>query len=70
MILSGGAINSPQLLLLSGVGDTEHLLQVGVPPLHHSPEVGQNLQDHLIVGKDHTLVTSRNRRMLQLLHQA
>ena len=70
MILSGGAINSPQLLLLSGVGDTEHLLQVGVPPLHHSPEVGQNLQDHLIVGTDQTLVTSRNRRMLQLLHQA
>ena len=51
-ILSGGAINSPQLLLLSGVGDTEHLQQVGVPPLHHSPEVGQNLQDHLFVGTD------------------
>ena len=49
MILSGGAINSPQLLLLSGVGDTEHLRQVGVEPLHHLPGVGRNLQDHLDV---------------------
>ena len=69
IILSAGTIGSPQLLLLSGVGDTEHLQQVGVAPLHHSPEVGQNLQDHLIVGTDQTLVNAEI-RMLQLLHQA
>ena len=47
IILSGGAINSPQLLLLSGVGDSHHLRSVGIEPLHHLPGVGQNLQDHL-----------------------
>ena len=35
--------------MLSGVGDTEHLRQVGVEPIHHLPGVGQNLQDHLDV---------------------
>ena len=49
IILSGGAINSPQLLLLSGVGETGHLTEVGVEPVHHLPGVGQNLQDHLEV---------------------
>ena len=34
--------------MLSGVGDREHLLEVGVTPVLHLPEVGQNLQDHLI----------------------
>ena len=58
VILSAGTVGSPQLLMLSGVGDTEHLQQVGVQPLHHSPEVGQNLQDHLIVGTDQTLVNA------------
>ncbi|RLN72709.1 hypothetical protein BBJ28_00026220, partial [Nothophytophthora sp. Chile5] len=47
VILSSGAVNSPQLLLLSGVGDTQHLKDVGVPVLHHLPAVGQNLEDHL-----------------------
>ena len=49
IILSGGAINTPQLLMLSGVGDTDHLRQVGVDSVHHLPGVGQNLQDHLDV---------------------
>ena len=49
IILSGGAINSPQLLMLSGVGDSDHLGQVGVNTVHHLPGVGQNLQDHLEV---------------------
>ena len=49
VILSGGAINSPQLLLLSGVGETGQLREVGVEPVHHLPGVGQNLQDHLEV---------------------
>jgi choline dehydrogenase len=49
VILSGGAINSPQLLQLSGVGDSAHLAAVGVPLVHHLPRVGQGLQDHLCV---------------------
>ena len=48
VIVSAGAIGSPQLLLLSGVGDADHLAEVGVPLVHHLPEVGRNLQDHLI----------------------
>ena len=46
VVLSGGAINSPQLLMLSGVGPGEHLAEVGVPLVHHLPGVGQNLRDH------------------------
>jgi len=46
VILSGGTINSPQLLMLSGIGPANHLSQVGVPTLHDLPGVGQNLQDH------------------------
>ena len=49
VVLCGGAINSPQLLQLSGVGDADHLRSVGVPLVHHLPGVGENLQDHLEV---------------------
>ena len=47
VVLAGGAINSPQLLMLSGIGDRDHLQSVGIDCLVHSPEVGRNLQDHL-----------------------
>ncbi|WEK50207.1 MAG: choline dehydrogenase [Candidatus Kaistia colombiensis] len=47
IILSGGAINSPQLLQLSGIGDPETLKRVGVEPRVENREVGRNLQDHL-----------------------
>ncbi|MEM7801794.1 MAG: choline dehydrogenase [Chloroflexota bacterium] len=47
VILSGGAINSPQLLLLSGIGPAEHLKEVGVQVKIDLPGVGQNLHDHL-----------------------
>jgi choline dehydrogenase-like flavoprotein len=47
VILCGGAFNSPQLLLLSGVGPAAELRRHGVTPLHELPGVGQNLQDHL-----------------------
>lgn len=40
VILSGGAINTPQLLLLSGVGDADHFRKVGVPLVQHLPAVG------------------------------
>ncbi len=49
VVLCGGAINSPQLLQLSGIGDAADLRAVGVAPVHHLPGVGQNLQDHLEV---------------------
>ncbi|BDT84954.1 GMC family oxidoreductase N-terminal domain-containing protein [Nocardia cyriacigeorgica] len=48
VVLCGGAINSPQLLQLSGIGDAEQLRAHGIPVLHDLPEVGANLADHLI----------------------
>ncbi|KAL4678077.1 hypothetical protein H8959_020751 [Pygathrix nigripes] len=47
VILSGGAINSPQLLMLSGIGNADELKKLGIPVVCHLPGVGQNLQDHL-----------------------
>ena len=47
IILSGGAVNSPQLLMLSGIGPADHLNSIGIRPLHDLPGVGGNLQDHL-----------------------
>jgi choline dehydrogenase len=49
VILAGGAINSPQLLQLSGVGDAERLGALGIAAVHDLPQVGRNLQDHLAV---------------------
>ena len=50
VILSGGAINSPQLLQLSGIGDGDHLRSLGIKVTHELKGVGQNLQDHLACG--------------------
>ncbi|EFN64469.1 Glucose dehydrogenase [acceptor] [Camponotus floridanus] len=50
IILSAGSINSPQLLMLSGVGPRVHLEQLGIPVIQDSPGVGQNLQDHIAIG--------------------
>jgi choline dehydrogenase len=47
VLLAGGAINSPQLLMLSGIGPADHLRSVGITPEHSLPGVGRNLQDHL-----------------------
>ena len=49
VILAGGAINSPQLLQLSGIGDARRLNALGIRPLISAPSVGCNLQDHLAV---------------------
>src|SRR5260370_7361757 len=45
VIIAAGSINSPQLLMLSGIGPVEHLRSVAVQPIHDLPGVGQNLQD-------------------------
>ncbi|MCG5219847.1 GMC family oxidoreductase N-terminal domain-containing protein [Streptosporangium sp. KLBMP 9127] len=50
IVLSAGAIGSPHLLLRSGVGDPDDLRAGGVEPVHESPGVGRNLQDHLASG--------------------
>jgi choline dehydrogenase len=49
VILCGGAINTPQLLQLSGIGNPDHLQPLGVDMVHDLPGVGENLQDHLEV---------------------
>ena len=49
VILAAGAIGSPQLLMLSGVGPGDHLQSFELPVVHHLPGVGRNLQDHLQV---------------------
>jgi choline dehydrogenase len=49
VILSGGTVNSPQLLMLSGIGPAEHLRALGIEVVHDLPGVGRNLQDHLAV---------------------
>lgn len=50
VIVSAGAVNSPQLLLLSGVGPADHLREVGVDVVHDLPGVGENLHDHPLLG--------------------
>ncbi|WP_448808739.1 GMC family oxidoreductase [Agromyces bauzanensis] len=50
VILCGGSINTPQLLMLSGIGDRDELTVHGIPVIAHSPEVGKNLKDHLVSG--------------------
>lgn len=63
VILSGGAIGSPQLLLLSGVGSKDELQKLGIPLVHELPGVGENLQDHLDIVVS---VRSRNRLPMSL----
>lgn len=53
VVLCGGAINSPQLLQLSGVGNAAELGALGVRAVHDLPGVGENLQDHLEVYIQH-----------------
>ena len=53
IILSGGVINSPQLLMLSGIGDPEALRALGIAGAVELPGVGKNLQDHLSVFADY-----------------
>lgn len=49
-ILCAGAIQSPQLLMLSGIGPAPHLYDIGIDVIQDSPGVGENLQDHIAMG--------------------
>lgn len=57
VILCGGAINSPQLLQLSGIGPVDLLTRQNIPVLVDAPEVGRNLQDHLCIYIKHRCLT-------------
>lgn len=50
VILSTGAINTPKILMLSGIGDREELTRHGIDTVQHLPGVGRNFQDHILVG--------------------
>ena len=50
VVLCGGAVNTPQLLMLSGIGDPDELGRLGIDVIVDAPEVGHNLRDHLIAG--------------------
>jgi choline dehydrogenase len=53
VILCGGAVNSPHLLQISGIGPAPYLQSIGVPVLHDLPGVGGNLQDHYVTRVSH-----------------
>ena len=65
ILLCAGAVQSPQLLQLSGVGPADHLKKLGIPVQMDAPDVGENLQDHLQM---RTLVELTDKRM-SLNHQ-
>jgi len=50
VVLCGGAVNTPQLLMLSGIGRAERLKDLGIEVVADSPEVGSNLRDHVLSG--------------------
>ncbi len=53
VVVSGGAVNSPHLLQISGIGPARHLQSIGVEVVHESPGVGANLSDHFAVRVTH-----------------
>ena len=69
VVLCAGAVNTPQLLMLSGIGDEKELSEFGIGVTHHSPEVGKNLLDHLVATlgfdvRDDSLFTAEKPREL------
>ena len=61
VILCGGAVNSPHLLQISGIGPAEHLQSIGVAVVHDLPGVGANLQDHYVARISHRVRRTRSR---------
>ena len=61
IVVSAGSIGTPQLLLLSGVGNTTEQVSCGIEPVVDLPEVGKNLQDHPIVATSWTVNSSHTR---------
>jgi choline dehydrogenase-like flavoprotein len=72
-VLCAGSVNSPQLLLLSGIGHGAELRRHGIEVVHHAPEVGENLRDHLFafigfaVEGDTMFAAASRRQLLQYL---
>lgn len=63
VVLAAGAINTPQILELSGIGDGEHLRELGIPVVKHLSGVGKNLQDHLqvrVIGRCTRAITTND----------
>jgi len=72
VIISGGAINSPQLLMLSGIGEQQQLQQQGIDCIHNLPGVGKNLQEHvdacvLVKSKKRDGISTSIRGLLRML---
>ncbi|MGH6989029.1 MAG: GMC family oxidoreductase [Stellaceae bacterium] len=65
VILSGGAINSPQLLQLSGIGPAAHLRAIGIEPVLDLPGVGANLADHYAARVSHRVTGTRTANELR-----
>ncbi|WP_291043439.1 GMC family oxidoreductase N-terminal domain-containing protein [Herbiconiux sp.] len=55
VVVSAGAVDSPRLLMLSGIGDRDELTALGIDVVTHSPGVGRNLSDHLLVPLIYTI---------------
>ncbi len=68
VIVTAGAINTPRLLMLSGLGNAGHLKQHGINPVQHLPGVGQNLQDHVEVSIIHQVKRAFNYDKYKKLH--
>jgi len=72
VILSAGAVNTPQLLMLSGIGSKTELLKHRIPLIKDSPGVGENLYDHVMTYASslgmHFIIISSCRLRLAVLH--
>jgi choline dehydrogenase len=65
IILSAGAVESPKLLELSGIGDSARLSALGIETLVHSPQVGENLREHRYVAVDWKVKSGSSNQKLQ-----
>lgn len=70
MILSAGAINTPQLLLLSGIGSSAPLAAQGIKKLVNLPAVGQHLSDHILVTSQFTIANPEDDLLENLARNA